>query len=58
MTIGNPHEKHLKTIVIAYMPVVALGTIGSFYYDVGAEPGASARDDVWFRGTPLGWRKR
>jgi hypothetical protein len=51
--VMHTYEERIKKIVLAYMPIVVLGAIGSFYYDVGAHPGSSASEDVVFRGTPL-----
>jgi hypothetical protein len=47
------YEDRLRKIVLAYMPVAAIGAVATFAYDVGAHPGSSARDDIVFRGSPL-----
>jgi hypothetical protein len=46
-------ERRLLPIALAYLPIVVLGAVLSFVYQVGAEPGGSPERDLVLRGTAL-----
>jgi hypothetical protein len=49
---GSSAERRLLPLVLAYLPVPALGALLSVFWDVGAEPGRTAAD-LALRGSPL-----
>ena len=46
-------EQGLLTIAVVYLPIVVLGAVLSFVFQVGAEPGGSPAADLPLRGTAL-----
>lgn len=46
-------ESRLLPIALAYLPIVVLGAVLSFVFQVGAEPDGSPAADLPFRGTAL-----